>query len=76
MIVDRVSIVYLAAHYQKTSILKMLMNICMPYSYYQPYVPSSSNKLPPEMFMGRVDELNKIKDPQGIHLLYGGRQTR
>lgn len=74
MIVDRVSIVYLAAHYQKTSILKMLMNICMPYSYYQPYVPSSSNKLPPEMFMGRVDELNKIKDPQGIHLLYGGRQ--
>ena len=26
------------------------------------------------MFMGRVDELNKIKDPQGIHLLYGGRQ--
>lgn len=74
MVVDRVAIVYLAAHYQKTSILKTLMNICMPYSYYQPYVPSSSNKLPPEMFMGRVDELNKIKDPQGIHLLYGGRQ--
>ncbi len=74
MVVDRVAIAYLAAHYQKTSILKTLMNICMPYSYYQPYVPSSSNKLPPEMFMGRVDELNKIKDPQGIHLLYGGRQ--
>lgn len=74
LIVDRVTITYLAAHYNSSNILRTLMNISMPYTYYQPYVYVSSNPMPPEMFIGRADELNKIKDPRGIHLLYGGRQ--
>ena len=50
------------------------MNVAMPYSYYQPYVFDSMSKMPPEMFFGRTDELQKIEDRNGIHMLYGGRQ--
>lgn len=74
MVVDRVLITYLAAHYQKTSIASTLMNLAMPYSYYQPYVPDSMNYMPPEMFIGRSRELNDIKSEKGVHMLYGGRQ--
>ena len=78
MLVDRVLMTYLAAHYVRTSANAMdpgmLMKLAMPFSYYQPYVPDSGNYMPPEMFVGRDEELNKIKDRQGVHLLYGGRQ--
>ena len=79
MPVDKVAITYIAGHYesttgQATAVLSKLMNICMPFSYYQPYVIESSGEMPPEIFIGRVDELNAIKSPNGVQLLYGGRQ--
>ena len=74
LVIDRVFVTYLAAHYQKTSITKQLMNLAVPFSYYQPYVPDSANFMPPEMFIGRKKELNDIKSEKGVHMLYGGRQ--
>ncbi len=74
LVIDRVFVTYLAAHYQKTSITKQLMNLAVPFSYYQPYVPDSTNFMPPEMFIGRKRELNDIKSQKGVHMLYGGRQ--
>lgn len=74
LVVDRVFVTYLAAHYQKTSITKQLMNLAVPFSYYQPYVPDSMNFMTPEMFIGRKKELNDIKSEKGVHMLYGGRQ--
>lgn len=73
LVIDRVFITYLAAHYQKTSITKQLMNLAMPFSYYQPYVQDSIS-MTPEMFIGRTRELNDIKNESGVHMLYGGRQ--
>ena len=74
MVIDRVMFLYLVTHYQKESIIGKFINVSMPYSYYQPYVYDSMSRMPPEMFFGRTDELQKIEDRNGIHLLYGGRQ--
>jgi hypothetical protein len=74
LVLDRVMLVYLAEHYSEESINRMLMSVGMPFSYYQPYVPDSAMPLPDEMFIGRKDELAKIKEPQGVNLVYGGRQ--
>lgn len=74
LVLDRVLLVYLANHYNDGAINRMLMAIGMPFSYYQPYVADSSNPMPPEMFIGRKDELLKIEQPNGVNLIYGGRQ--
>ena len=31
-------------------------------------------EIPPEIFMGRKEELEKIESPGGVHIVYGGRQ--
>ena len=72
-VIDRVVMTYLITKYRREHITEMLMDIIMPYCYYQPYSPNSS-ALAPEMFIGRNRELNMVKDPNGINLLYGGRQ--
>ncbi len=74
IIVDRMVITYLASHYSESLINAMLMAITMPFSYCQPYVAESSHQLPPEMFIGRKDELYRVEDPAGVNLIYGGRQ--
>ena len=74
LVIDRVMFLYLATHGQRDNIIGKLMNIAMPFSYYQPYVADSMSKMPPEMFFGRTGELQEIEDRNGIHFLYGGRQ--
>ncbi|MDD3417266.1 MAG: hypothetical protein PHY47_25280 [Lachnospiraceae bacterium] len=73
-VVDRVVLMYLINNYEVTSINQMLMSIIMPFSYYQPYVVKSADVMPPEIFIGRKDELNKIEAPLGVNIVYGGRQ--
>ena len=73
-VIDRVLIVYLAEHYKKTNISRMLMQLMMPFSYYQPYVFASNLVMPPELFIGRKNELDRIKAPRGANIVYGGRQ--
>ena len=73
-VIDRVVIGYLAEHYAETKINRMTLSITMPYTFYQPYIPNAANAMPPEMFMGRKEALDKIVNPQGENIVYGGRQ--
>ena len=73
-VIDRVALSYLAKHYNETAINRMLMSIIMPFASYQPYVVNSGDVMPPEMFIGRKFELQKIEEAKGVNLVYGGRQ--
>lgn len=73
-VIDRVVLMYLINNYEETSINRMLMSVIMPYTYYQPYVVKSADIMPPEIFIGRKEELNKIESALGVNIVYGGRQ--
>jgi hypothetical protein len=73
-IIDRVLFMFLVSNYNEEYMNKMLMSIMMPFAYYQPYVWESANVMPPEIFMGRKEELEKIESPKGVNIVYGGRQ--
>ena len=77
MIVDRVSLLFLANHFaagvgEQNS--RTLFAISMPFTYYQPYVLGSTTPTAPELFRGRKTELVSVESPQGANLIYGGRQ--
>lgn len=65
---------FLIKNYDDTLINTMLVSLICPFGYYQPYVPSSLNNMPPEIFMGRKTELESIRDMNGANIVYGGRQ--
>lgn len=73
-IIDRVLFMYLISNYNEERVNQMLMSVMMPFCYYQPYVWDSANVMPPEIFMGRNEELEKIESPKGVNIVYGGRQ--
>lgn len=74
IVIDRVLITYLANNYNENLMNRILMATAMPFSYCQPYVVDSMHTMPPEIFIGRKDELLKIEQPDGVNLIYGGRQ--
>ena len=74
MVIDRVLISHLADNYNENLINRILMATAMPFTYCQPYVVESAHTMPPEIFIGRKDELLKIEQPDGVNLIYGGRQ--
>ena len=73
-VLDRVAVFFLAKHYVETAVNRMLMYIIMPFASYQPYINKSADVMPPEIFIGRRYELEKIESPTGVNLVYGGRQ--
>ena len=73
-VLDRVLLVFLFNNYNVQFINQILLSVMMPFSYYQPYVWDSSKVMPPEIFMGRKEELEKIESPTGVNIVYGGRQ--
>ncbi|MDD7284143.1 MAG: hypothetical protein PUG98_09600 [Clostridium sp.] len=73
-VVDRVVMMFLVRNYDETKMNKMLVSLITPFGYYQPYVWESANVMPPEIFMGRKQELERIKSPTGVNIVYGGRQ--
>ena len=73
-VIDRTVMMFLVRNYDETKINRMLISLIMPFGYYQPYVWESANVMPPEIFMGRKIELEKIKSPTGVNIVYGGRQ--
>ncbi len=74
IVIDRVLITHLANNYNENLINRILMAVAMPFSYCQPYVVDSTHTMPPEIFIGRKDELLKIEQADGVNLIYGGRQ--
>ena len=65
---------FLVRNYSETKVNRMLLSLITPFGYYQPYVWDSANVMPPEIFMGRKNELERIKSPSGVNIVYGGRQ--
>ena len=74
LVIDRVMLMHFVNHYNENLIGRIVMAVGMPFAYDQPYVSDSSHTMPPEIFIGRKDELLKIKQPGGVNLIYGGRQ--
>lgn len=74
LVIDRVVLVYLANHYSETAVNRMLMAVTSPFAACQPYVSDSAKIMPPEIFMGRKHELEKIESASGVNIVYGGRQ--
>ena len=78
-VVDRVAIMYLlkncATQLGTKRITATLMSLIMPFARYQPYIWSPKIPLPPEMFIGRENEINEVMNPQGgANIVCGGRQ--
>ncbi len=74
IVVDRVVMMYLVKNYDEAKVNRMLMSLVVPFGYFQPYVWESANVMPPEIFMGRRNELERIESPSGVNIVYGGRQ--
>lgn len=77
-VVDRVAIMYLlkncAAQLGTKRITDTLMSIVMPFARCQPYIWSPRIPLPPEMFIGRENEINEVMNHGGVNIVCGGRQ--
>lgn len=73
-VLDRTVLMFLVRNYDETKMNRMLISLVTPFGYYQPYVWESANVMPPEIFMGRKHELERIKSPTGVNIVYGGRQ--
>lgn len=58
---------------EEDSPLAALFQGCLPFTYSDPFVTTSS-VMPPEMFFGRASELAAIKAMDGACFVYGGRQ--
>lgn len=73
-VLDRVLLMFLVNNYNIQFINQIMMSAMIPFTYCQPYVWDSSKVMPPEIFVGRKNELEKIESPQGVNIVYGGRQ--
>ena len=71
LVIDKVMALYLASFDDANRGKRMLQTV-LPFSRVQPYVKSGA--VAPEMFIGRSEELDKIRDMNGPVLVYGGRQ--
>lgn len=76
LLLDRALVYYLAGC-ALSERWKILIQCALPFQPTQiqnPYFENSSAEIPPEMFIGRREELMAIIDPAGANLIYGGRQ--
>lgn len=73
-VVDRTVMMFLVRNFDENKINRMVISLITPFGYYQPYVWDSANVMPPEIFMGRKNELERIKSATGVNIVYGGRQ--
>lgn len=75
LIFDRVLALYVAES-EKIDRWNILLQCALPFTMVKPYTETSSAQQPPEMFVGRVQELRTLMafGEGGANLLYGGRQ--
>lgn len=72
-VIDRVVLAFLHRNYRLATVQKMLMSIIIPFAFCQPYVVDAF-VMPPEIFIGREEELKQIEAADGVNIVYGGRQ--
>lgn len=71
LLIDEPLMLFLAQ--QQTFRLPALFDCTLPFTVVDPYVPFGDS-IPPEIFFGRRDEIQKILDRFGSSFIYGGRQ--
>lgn len=71
LVIDRVMALYLTK-FEKIDRLNKMLELALPFSYVQPFIEGAN--IPPEMFVGRQEELAQIRKVDGPVLVYGGRQ--
>jgi hypothetical protein len=71
LVLDEILLLALCA--ESRSRLSVFFSCTLPFAYIEPYT-TTSGLVPPEMFYGRTDELNSVRDPNGQCFIYGGRQ--
>ena len=71
LVLDKVMALYLA-NFDKATRGKRMLQTALPFARVQPY--TTGGVVPPEMFIGRSEELDQIRDMSGPVFVYGGRQ--
>ena len=71
LVLDKVAALYLARFDDATRGKRMLQTL-LPFARVQPY--TTGGVVAPEMFIGRSEELDQIRDMRGPVFVYGGRQ--
>jgi hypothetical protein len=71
LLLDESILLFLLA--QRGSRLATWFDVALPFTYSEPY-DASAGVVPPEMFYGRVSELEAVKAQGGSYFIYGGRQ--
>lgn len=75
LVLDRTLALFLAERPRELR-WNVMLQCAIPFAMVKPYTENSSAQQPPEMFVGRVEELRRLKtfDRDGCMLVYGGRQ--
>ena len=71
IVIDKVMALYLAK-FDAANRGKRMLQTALPFARVQPY--TSGGFVAPEMFIGRSEELDQIRDMSGPVFVYGGRQ--
>lgn len=71
LVIDKVMALYLA-NFDEANRGKRMLQTVLPFSRVQPY--TTGGVVAPEMFIGRSEELDQIRDMSGPVFVYGGRQ--
>ena len=71
ILVDEAMFLFLLS--SSTSPAVTLFSTALPFSFSQPYEPTSG-VVPTEMFFGRLEELQAVQEQNGRCFIYGGRQ--
>ena len=71
LVLDKVMALYLAG-FDDANRGKRMLQTALPFARVQPY--TTGGVVPPEMFIGRSEELDQIRDMAGPVFVYGGRQ--
>ena len=70
IVIDELLLIYLISVRNK---LNVLFRCTLPFTFLEPYTTTMSGEFSPEMFYGRIRELNEITQ-SGKCIIYGGRQ--
>lgn len=71
VVLDEILLLFLAT--EAASRVAAFFHCALPFAFSEPYV-TTSGLVPPEMFFGRADELNAVREASGRCFIYGGRQ--
>lgn len=72
LVVDETLVLFLTRLYGTR--LKPMFHCTLPYAALNPFFPAAAGLVPPEVFKGRANLVQKLVEPLGPAIVYGGRQ--